>query len=359
MTLHLVKGADPILRDRALDELVIALLDGDDRSFALEEFTIPADGKADEDESASEAEEPSGTPFGAALNAARTPPMMTAKRVVVVREAGNLTSAEVKALQAYLEDPVPTSELVVVAGGTARRASATITALEKLAGASGDVSAPDSERPSDVLAIELKNRGMKMRADAAKLVLAHVGGDAGLVPGLVDTLVAVHGDGEELDVADVAPYLTDAGAVPMWDLTNAIEKGDVPEALAVAQRLLTVTSPSQPEPLHPLQVMGFLHGHYRRLLRLDDPSIHGNEDAAAALGGRMSPRAAGFRLRQARALGTDGLRQAFDHLGRADLDLKGERAIPGETVMAVLVARLAALSARSAKTSASSRRRSG
>ena len=66
-----------------------------------------------------------------------------------------------------------------------------------------------------------------------------------------------------------------------------------------------------------------------------------------ALGGRTSPGAAGFRLRQARALGTDGLRQAFDHLARADLDLKGERAIPGDVVLEILVARLANLSARS------------
>jgi DNA polymerase III delta subunit len=169
-----------------------------------------------------------------------------------------------------------------------------------------------------------------------------------LVPGLVDTLAAVHGPGAELDVDQVTPYLGEEGSIPMWDLTNAIEKGDVPGALAVVQRMLTVTSPSQPKPLHPLEVMGFLHGHYRRLLRLDDPEIRGNDDASAALGGRMKPAAAGFRLRQARALGTDGLRQAFDHLGRADLDLKGERAIPGDVVMEVLVARLAALTTRAA-----------
>ena len=86
-----------------------------------------------------------------------------------------------------------------------------------------------------------------------------------------------------------------------------------------------------------------LHGHYRRLLQLDDPAVRTNEDAAAALGGRGNPRAAGFRLRQARALGTDGLRRAFDLLAHADLDLKGARAIPEDAVVELLVARLAAL----------------
>lgn len=350
MTIHFVKGGDPILRDDALSALVEELLEGGDRSLALEDFTIPADsrGDADPDDAGDENAEIAGTPFGSALNAARTPPMMTAKRVVVVRDVGNLGKAEVMALEAYLEDPMPTTELVLVAGGSARGASTTSTALEKLAKGAGEVVGPASEKATDVLARELDAAQLSMRPPAAKLLLAHVGEDAGLVPGLVDTLAAVHGPGAELDVPEVEPYLGEAGAVPMWDLTNAIERGDIPEALAVVQRMITVTSPSQPKALDPLQVMGFLHGHYRRLLRLDDPEIRGNDEAAAALGGRMNPKAAGFRLRQARALGTDGLRQAFDHLGRADLDLKGERAIPGDVVMAVLVARLAALTTRAA-----------
>lgn len=351
MTVHYVKGADPILRDDSLSALVEELLDGEDRSFALEDFTIPADGRGgsdDDDDDGDDDREITGTPFGSALNAARTPPMMTAKRVVVVHDVGNLGKPEVKALEAYLADPVETTELVLVAGGTARGASTTTTALEKLAKASGEVVGTASEKPVDVLARELDAVQLVMRPPAAKVLIAHVGEDAGLVPGIVDMLAAVHGPGAELDIEEVEPYLAGAGAVPMWDLTNAIEKGDVPGALAVVDRLLTVTSPSHPKPMHPLEVMGFLHGHYRRLLRLDDPEIRGNDDAAAALGGRMNPRAAGFRLRQARALGTDGLRQAFDHLGRADLDLKGERAIPGDVVMSVLVARLAALTSRAA-----------
>jgi DNA polymerase III subunit delta len=354
MSVHYVKGDDPILRDAAADTLITGLLGDDDRSLTVEEFAIAGDGRADAEagEPDDGDEEVSGTPFGAALNAARTPPMMTSKRIVVVRDVGNLASAELKMLQGYVEDPVETTELVLVTGGTARRASSTQTAVEKVAREGGSVTAPASEKPADVLTREERQARLSLRADAAKLLLAHVGDDAGLIPGLVQTLVSVHGEGAELGVDEVAPYLTDAGTIPMWDLSNAIERGDIPQALAVLQRLLTVTSPSQPKPLHPLEVMGFLHGHYRRLLRLDDPSIRTNEDAAAALGGRMSAKGAGFRLRQARALGTDGLRQAFDHLGRADLDIKGERAIPVDAVMSVLVARLAALTARSARAGA-------
>jgi hypothetical protein len=66
----------------------------------------------------------------------------------------------------------------------------------------------------------------------------------------------------------------------------------------------------------------------------------------AALDGRVKEYPARKALDQARALQAGGLRQAFDHLFAADLDLKGARAIPEDAVLEVLVARLAALAGR-------------
>jgi DNA polymerase III delta subunit len=135
--------------------------------------------------------------------------------------------------------------------------------------------------------------------------------------------------------------------VPNYLLTNAIEAGDVPGALGTLRRMLTATSAGQPRPMHPLQVMGTLHSYYRRLLRLNDPDIRSPRDAMTALGGRVKEYPARKALDQARALRSDGLRTAFDHLFAADLDLKGARAIPEDAVLEVLVARLAALTGRS------------
>ena len=86
-------------------------------------------------------------------------------------------------------------------------------------------------------------------------------------------LAAAYPDGRQLSEDDVAPYLGDAGAIPSYQLTNAIEEGDSARALEVLHRLLTVSSPQQPKPMHPLQIMGTLNSYYRRILRLDDPAI--------------------------------------------------------------------------------------
>jgi DNA polymerase-3 subunit delta len=346
VTVHLVRGDDPVLRTDALAALVNELLDGDDPTLALEEHEVPARGAAEGEGGGADARQ---EVVDAVLNAAATPPFMTQRRVVVLREVGLLAAAEVDPILRYLDEPLETTALVLVAGG-----GRTPKALEDGVKRAGTLHAPDATKPADVLARELDAGGISLRADAAKAVIAHAGNDAGLIPALAETLSSAYGPGATLDVEQVAPYLTGGGGIPVWDLTNAIEKGDVAASLTALHTMLTVTSPTQPKPMHPLQVLGVLHSQYRKLLALDDPDVRSAEDAAAALGGRTSPNAARFRLRQARALGTDGLRQAFDHLARADLDLKGERAIPEGTVMEVLVARLAELSAR-----AGSGRRSG
>ena len=113
-------------------------------------------------------------------------------------------------------------------------------------------------------------------------------------------------------------------------------------------RLLHATGPQQPKPMHPLQIMAMLHNQYRRLARLDDPAIRDVDAAMAALGGRVKQYPARKALEQSRALGTTGIRDAFDALFQADLDLKGARAIPAEVVVEMLVAQLATLSARRA-----------
>jgi DNA polymerase III delta subunit len=53
----------------------------------------------------------------AVVDACRTPPLFSDRRVVVLREAGALTSDQLQPLLSYLEEPMPTTKLVVAGGG--------------------------------------------------------------------------------------------------------------------------------------------------------------------------------------------------------------------------------------------------
>jgi DNA polymerase III subunit delta len=343
VTVFLVKGSDPLLRDRVVDDLVRELLDGEDRTLAVEEFTVPGRASGGDEAPAPGGAEAREEVVAGVLNAASSPPFMTTKRVIVVHEAGALTAVDAEPIVRFLADPLETSVLVFVAGG-----GTLPPGLTKQLKASKVVErAPDSEKTQDVLADAVRAANLRLRPEAAKVVAGHLGQDAGRVAAFVEVLAAAYPEGAQLSEDDVAPYLGDAGAVPSYQLTNAIEEGDGARALQVLHRLLTVSSPQQPKPMHPLQIMGTLNNYYRRVLRCDDPAISTADDAIAALGGRISAFPARKLMDQARALGMDGIRQAFDYLYQADLDLKGARGIPEDAVMDVLVVRLARLAARS------------
>jgi DNA polymerase-3 subunit delta len=142
----------------------------------------------------------------------------------------------------------------------------------------------------------------------------------------------------------VEPYLGEAADVQPWDLTDAIDAGDIRLAL---DRLHRMTGPGG---RHPLQVMAVLHNHYARLLRLDGAGVAGEREAAELLGMKgRSTFAAKNALAQSRRLGTDRLRVFVSLLAQADLDLRGAKAWPDQLVMEVLVARLAGRSRSSTR----------
>jgi DNA polymerase-3 subunit delta len=333
----LVKGTDELLRERVVGELVIELLGDDDRSFAVEEITVP--GRKGDDPEADDLEDARERAVAAVLNAAGSPPFMTARRIVVVRDVGALTADSAQPIVRYLDDPLDTTVLVLVAGGGTIAPGLT----KKLKELKAPERAPESEATDKVLIGQAHEQGVLLSKEAADLITKHLGDDAGRVVALVEVLSAAFAPDERLSGDDVRPYLGEEGTVAPYLLTNAIEEGDTPRALELLHRILTVTSAKQPKPMHPLQVMGMLTGHYRRVLRLDDPNLRGENDAVAALGGKVKGYPARKALDQARSLGTDGIRQAFDALAQADLDLKGARGIPEDAVMEVLVVRLSRL----------------
>jgi DNA polymerase-3 subunit delta len=179
--------------------------------------------------------------------------------------------------------------------------------------------------------------GVRLTAGASALLVDQLGEDVNRLTGLLDTITATYGAaGMRLDVDDLVPFLGDAGGVPPWDLTDAIDRGDRPTALGALARM------SGAGGRHPLQVMAVLHAHYGRLLRLDGSGAQNEAAAGEILGIR------GFGARKAlersRAMGSGPVHEAIQLLAQADLDLRGQRELPEEAVLEVLVARLCRLS---------------
>jgi DNA polymerase-3 subunit delta len=351
-SVHLVKGEDPVLRGAAVDRLVGELLQGEPREFALEDYTIPGRKRAGAEEPRDEEETGDPGVVQAVITALASPPFVTARRVVVVHEVGAMNAASGDAIAPFVLQPSDGIELVLVAGG-GRMPSA----LEKALKAAGvETVSPESERTDTVLKTEARRAEIGFTSDASKMIAEHLGEDAGRVVELVSLLRGAFGEGALLGVDEIEPYLGDAGGVPRYELTNAIDRGDTAAALDALHRLLTATSSRDPRPLHPMQVMASLVPHYQRMLRLDDPAVRTEGDAVTALGGKVKPYPARKALESAQRHGTEGLREALGHLARAELDLRGATGAGDDTVIEVLVARLASLSRRRGGPTAGKRR---
>jgi DNA polymerase-3 subunit delta len=324
LPVYLVRGDDPTLRADEARALINRLVGGADATLVVEEH------------------EPSGddADTAAVADAAQTPPFLSDRRVVVVRDVGAYSTDGLGPLLVYLDDPLDTTSLVLVAGEK-KPGTKLVNAVKKV----GHIleAGPPAQRSgrSAWLTDQLRGATVNLDPAAAQRLDAHLGEDLGRLGSLLAILAAAYGVGAKVTVEDLEPFLGEAGDVPPWDLTDAIDAGRTADALSALLRMMGAGE------RHPLQLLGSLHGHYARMLRLDGAGIADEAGAAQALGMKGSTFPARKALSQARKLGHDGVAEAIRLLAEADLDLRGfERVWPETLVMEVLVARLSRLGPR-------------
>jgi DNA polymerase III subunit delta len=314
---YLVRGEDAALVAQAVRALVDDLVGGLDPALVVEEHG----GTDDVD-------------IGAIVDGCTTPPFLVSRRVVVLRDAGRLTSSDAARLVETLRSPPDGVHLVLVSGGGAIP-QPLVKAVQSARGIV-DASAGRGRERSHWVVDHLHRAPVRLDAAAARRVEAHLGEDLGRLEGLLESLTAAYGAGATLGPDDVEPFLGEAGSVPPWELTDAIDAGDAAAALVALHRMLDAGG--RPAPV----IVGTLHAHFSNMLRLDGADVRTGDEAAALLGLR-SAFVAKKALDRARQLGSERIGQAIVLIAEADLDVKGVTALPPELVLEVLVARLARL----------------
>ena len=318
MACYLITGDDESLMLSAIGDLVKELVGDGDRSLMVDDF----DGEEFE--------------LRSVVDAAQTAPFLTEKRVVVARGVGRFTVADVAPLVAYFSDPLPSTELVLVGGG-GRLPKALLDALKQAKAKVIETAPPTRARErTGWFEEQITAAGLRLDAQAVQLLSGWLGEDAGRLQGVIETLLATFGGEALLRSNDIEPFLGEAGGIPPWDLTDAIDQGDTTKSLRSLHRMIGAGD------RHPLQVMSILHGHYVKLLALDGSGARDEASAAAAMG--IKP---GFPAKKAldqyRKMGAAQVNRAISLLAQADLDLRGAKEWPDELVMEVLVARLSRL----------------
>lgn len=331
MAVVLIKGDDPTLMSQALSEQITSLLGGGDRTLMVEEVTeVDYLGGA------------SDMVIDPLIYAAGTPPFLTERRIVVGRHLGAFTRAEqVAPLIGWLQAPVPTTDLVLVWERPTASKSRMGTIPKKLmetlksVGAIMIDAAPTGQGRKALIGSLLSEAPIRFDRATQKLITEHFGDDAGRVRPLIESLISSFGEGATVGLSDVEPYLGQASDVPPWELTDAIDAGDIALALDKLRRM------TDGGDRHALAVMATLRRHYGQALALDGLGLD-DRRAGEFLGG--SPHMARKANALARRLGSPRLASIIGMLAQADLDLRGASAVPTEAIMEILVARLARIS---------------
>lgn len=344
MALRLIIGDDPILTGEAVTAAVDELVGTGDRSLMLETLT-EADYR--NDDGVYEASK--------VLDAARTPPFLTERRVVVGRHLSRFSKKDDYApILELLAEPLETTDLVLVwekgVDPKVDRMPALPKALKEAAELAGalvqQTAAPKGKAAGDWLRDQLGASSLQFERDAVAAIEDLLGEDRSRVVGLVRTLEGALGADATINADDVATFGGDAGSTVPWALDDAIDKGDVATALQLLPRLIPYAGSPTDRNGAAFRLMAVLHKRYSNMLRLDGADVRDEKAAAQLLGMKGSTFPAKKAMQQGRKLGAEKLSRAIGLLAEADLDLRGTKDWPPELVVEVLVARLANLSRR-------------
>jgi DNA polymerase-3 subunit delta len=204
--------------------------------------------------------------------AARTVPMMAARRLVEVRQVQDANKALLEALLAYVQAPVESAVLVIsgekfpgAIGGTdwglrIQNQVKKVGLLLKLDGEGVD--------PVDFAMARARERGARLEPDGARALVELGGGELSLLANDLDKCFDFVGPGGVVTRAVAEEVVAATAEADVWALTDALVARDRDRALATLHRLLEDGEPSH-------KLFGSVAWQLRQVLLVQDAARRG------------------------------------------------------------------------------------
>jgi DNA polymerase III subunit delta len=330
---YFITGEDDYQKDDAVRQLVEAALEP-----ALRDFNLDTRRAADLD----------AETLGVLLS---TPPMMSDRRVIVLREVNALKKDARKALDQYLKSPATDLLLIMTAAvGTKADAgvSASATALEFNLLTGDRVPKWISHHATSVL-------GIRITEPAIELLQAAVGSDLHQLAGELDKLASyVQGRGDEIGEDAVAAIVGVRRGETQADLLDAVADRNVARSLELVPHVLAQSKTTAVSVVMALstQMLAISWG----CARLDEGLSRARLaqeyfdllKETGAFTGRSWGSATAVWARAAERWSREALDRALDSLLEADVALKESRVSSEEQLLATVVLSLCAAEERNA-----------
>lgn len=242
-SLYLFIGEERRLHEEAL-RMLYDTIDPALRPFNAAVFTIGSDNGTG-----------SKTTIAQALDAANQMPMMSARRIVVIRDFDKIKEDEQDQVFNYLKNPSPTTTVVFQAASPDKRRKLTMSLLKSCTVAALD--AFDDQRATRWASDYLKELQCRIDPDAIRLLVGLTGPGLTRLANELEKLAA-YADGGTIDRAAVEALVPRVREHTGWELWDAIGAGDRRRALKLMMHLL--------EDSDPLPILGSIASYYRKLL---------------------------------------------------------------------------------------------
>ncbi len=257
-----------------------------------------------------------------AVQAARTLPMMADRRLVVVRNLEEGDDAFFAALMGYLEDPSPSTTLVlngtrfpkVVKGGK-RWSTKVKKAVEKVGWV---LNAKVSRDPVAFVVDAASKEGKRIDRRAAGMLVEVVGRNLGTLQQEVGKLATFAGDREQITVEDVTNASSMVAEAVVFDLTTALVAKDAEHTLASLQHLLN-------EGNDPRYILAMVTWKLRSIVLAADAMRQGAPDGTVSKVSGLRSRELS-RVKPVLKQGVAGADVVLERLARANFDMNNHRA---------------------------------
>ncbi len=310
-------------RNLAGGQAPVYLLHGDERFISREAMawlrtTVLAGGIEDFNLDRFDAKE--GFDIDRIVQAARTLPMMCAKRLVWVRnaEAAFGRSKDVLApLIKYLDAPDPMACLVFEATSSVKKSTTLYKRIAKVGCVYDAVTPRERELPGWV-GSRVRQKGRQMSAAASDALVDAVGADLAGLDAALERLSLYVPEPGRIEEDHVRDTISKTRTHSVWELVDAVANRHVSKALSRAHQLLG-------QGQAPLQLLALIIRQFRQLLVGCDVRRRGGSvgDAAAEAGvPRFRERQFGNQLNQ---YSFDELLFALERLQQADASLKSSK----------------------------------
>lgn len=316
-------GDESFLKHQALLRLREVVLGGEDAEFSFTSF----DGKT--------------AALSTVMKELATMAMFGGgRRLVVVDEADDFISRHRAELEDYVERPRKTSVLVLVPETFPAN-----TRLAKAVAATGLVincaTPAANQMPAWLNSWATQFHQVKLERAAAELLLETIGPELGLLDQELAKLALTVGPEKQVTAQMVKAQVGGWRARTTWEMLDATLAGDVTGALGQLERLLAAGET-------PIGLLGQVSASLRRLATATRLILQG-ETSGRPVPLRQALEQAGVRSfvlqkteRELRRLGRQRGVRLYQWLLEADLDLKGDSALPPRVLLERLLIRLAA-----------------